>query len=251
MTEEHREFNRGWFFPIAIVRLWDRERINGEQMMLLGIINALQDPKKGGCWASDIYLAHRWHKSRGHVWRTLQLFENLGVITIREKDDLRIIRVTFAGDGMSPKGDKKRLQKETEHKKDSSDLENGLIFDNGESDGFVAKQAARLEEFIRKSRKLHTSFSRQRWRKEFRKLLGDLDGDEDRLKWVLSMYLKHPHNKYTPRVTTATDFRHKFGKLEQWASEFEDPPKPDWRKNPTIIVEDRPATDEDVEALPE
>lgn len=250
-TEEPREYNRGWFLPIAIVRLWERERINDGQLILLGIINSLHDPKKGGCWASDFYLSEKWHKDRSHVWKTIQLFRELGLVTIGKRKGLRIIRVTFAGDGLLPGDDKKCRLEATEHKKDSSDQKNGAIFGEVVPIDFIAEQSARLEEHIRKTRRMHTSFSRPRWHKEFRKLLKRLDGDGDRLKWVLSMYLKYHREKYCPRITTATDFHHKFLKLETWASEFEDPPKPDWRKNPTIIDEDKPATDEDLEDLPE
>jgi len=56
-------------------------------------------------------------------------------------------------------------------------------------------------------------------------LLKDLAGDKDRLKHVIKVYATSAHDKYTPKVFSAFDFRAKFLKIEAWTNKHV-PPKP-------------------------
>lgn len=97
-----KEQNRGWFFPVVVVRMYEKGHINAEEMMLLGKINALVDEKKG-CWASNSYLSKWWGKTTQHVSRTIAKFEELGIIKsyikkIEKQGTRRTIWTCFQGD---------------------------------------------------------------------------------------------------------------------------------------------------------
>lgn len=80
--------------PVPLMRLYESGEINGEELLLLAKIDALQDPKEGGCWASNQYLAKWWRKTDNWVSKTVSKLKVLGLVrVIQLGDGKRIIKV--------------------------------------------------------------------------------------------------------------------------------------------------------------
>lgn len=242
MMNDMQEVSRGWYFPISLIRLFEEGVINASELMLLGKINSLCDPKKG-CWATNKWLAKWWGKNAHWVSRTINRFSELGLIKIKVRDrNKRVIKVKFNGDQFSGRGghftDQRRSLKrsgvvskvgglhtytnninEGNNSRESEFASSPSIFPGDVEDPFLSKCSARLETFIRLSRKIHVRFKRHTWISEFRQLLKALNGNKQRLKRVLSIYLKEPHDEFTPQAECARSFRLKFARIERWTEE--------------------------------
>jgi hypothetical protein len=91
--DELKEHYRGTFLPVSLMRLYESRTLNGEEVLLFTKIDALQDPKAGGCWASNDYLGKWWGKSVTWVSKTVSKFQDLNMIKITQLGDgRRIIR---------------------------------------------------------------------------------------------------------------------------------------------------------------
>lgn len=95
MIEPH-DNPTGWFYPMELIRLWEKGTINDSEFLLLGKILILQDEQRGGCWASNAWLGKWWGgRHEKHVSRILAKFERLKLIQIknrRGKDRLVVTR---------------------------------------------------------------------------------------------------------------------------------------------------------------
>ena len=242
---EPQEVNRGWFFPISIVRMLEKGIINAEQFVLLGKINALCDEKKG-CWASNRWIGQQLDKSSDHVSRMVSQLVELELIEVKVlegnrrtiwplfQDDRkgkrwartpRVIRTDAQGGGhgcpgqlsITSKYNKKQTvplpSRVARRHKGRSVLLPSL---EQEIDPFIRKCAFRLEKYIRLSRKISPIFRRSKWYQEFHLLLKALDGDKIRLKSVLKSYTTREHDQFTPQADSAESFRRKFIQIEQW-----------------------------------
>ena len=255
LSKQPKEHNRGWHFPPCIVRLWDEQKLNDGEFTFLGIINALQDPKMGGCWASNEYLARRWHRVGRSVQRLIQYFIELGLLKSKmvksSTGTLRILRVTFQGDdiaGMSEweennQGVGTRMSRGgrdthvpevrnkflvTAKKENCGRKDPATVFgENGGESPFIVTCANKLENFVRSSRQLDgRRHNPKDWFKHLRLLLQDLGGNKQRLKEVLQCYISKPHDKYTPMILSARALRDKWPQIERWAGHIL-PPKPE------------------------
>lgn len=72
--------------PVHVIRLYEDRTLNAEEMMLLSKIDALQDPKRGGCFASNGYLSDWWKKSHTWVSKSISRFEKLGLVKTQKKN---------------------------------------------------------------------------------------------------------------------------------------------------------------------
>lgn len=258
IEEHHEERSRNWVFPYALIQLYKDRTINAEDVFLLGIINALQDPEQG-CYASNRWLGKWWKKHPVHVSRTLARFAELGLVRIKldttnKRRTIRHIWVTFQVDslpvtlnknvkGVHNKNVKQYSNTSYYKKKNNCRVKDSLrsstlhatdgFFDSGEAvDPFIKQSCLKLEDYIRQSRRLNgRRVNQKKWHKEMTLLLQDIEGDKLRLQRVLKTYLTEPHTKFTPQAECAASFRAKFSRIEAWANEF-DPPS----EKPTIIV---------------
>lgn len=85
---------RYWAYPVSLIRLYETDVINAEEVMLLGKINTYEK-----CYASNKYLA-AWWKNKSHNWvsTSLKKLEKLGVITCEYSGKRRLIRTCFDGE---------------------------------------------------------------------------------------------------------------------------------------------------------
>jgi hypothetical protein len=95
--DEPREHYRGTYLPVSLMRLYEAGTLNGEEVLLFAKIDALQDPKAGGCWASNEYLAKWWKKTDRWVSVTIAKFRDLGIVQVIPRDGLTRV-VVIAGD---------------------------------------------------------------------------------------------------------------------------------------------------------
>lgn len=94
---------------------------------------------------------------------------------------------------------------------------NGFFEVDGQYPPFIKKATAKLEEFIRTSRRLNgRRFNRSHWYHQMNLLLQDIEGDKSRLRQVLEDYITKPHTKHTPQAESAEAFRKKFDRIEIW-----------------------------------
>lgn len=92
-----QEHYRGTFLPVELIRLYESGGINGEEILLLSKVDALQDPKKGGCWASNQYLAKWWRKTDTWVSKTLSKLQVLKLVEITfPREGERVIKTIFS-----------------------------------------------------------------------------------------------------------------------------------------------------------
>lgn len=82
--DEPREHYRGTFLPVELMRLYESGTLNGEEVLLLAKIDALQDPKAGGCWASNQYLGKWWGKSDRWVSSSVTKFQELKLVEVTQ-----------------------------------------------------------------------------------------------------------------------------------------------------------------------
>jgi hypothetical protein len=100
MIEPTDQF-RGWFIPVSIVRLYDSGEITDAEVLLLSKIDALQDPKRGGCWATNRWLAEWWRKTPDWVSKTIAKFIRLKLVkSSNTPRGLRILKTHFAPIGL-------------------------------------------------------------------------------------------------------------------------------------------------------
>lgn len=88
---------RGWFIPAPVVELYESGKLSEAELILLSKIDALQDKKRGGCWASNQYLAQWWGK-RTVTWvsKTVSKFQAMGLVKVTQlPDQSRIVRTTL------------------------------------------------------------------------------------------------------------------------------------------------------------
>jgi len=147
---EPTEQNRGWFFPVAVVNLYLARKINAEEMVLLGIINAHQDRKRG-CFASNAYLAEKWGKHLTWVSTTISKLTDLGLLRITRtkagQNKERHIWVTYQGDHLDPlrENSKPPLEKTLSPLRENSKQNNTRVNNTQKESGDARTRAARTE----------------------------------------------------------------------------------------------------------
>lgn len=96
--EQHKEFYRGTFIPVTLMRLFEFRLLSGDEILLLQKIDALQDPKRGGCWASNQWLAAWWGKSDNWVSKTISKFSRMKLVKVTQLGDgNRLIKIDQVG----------------------------------------------------------------------------------------------------------------------------------------------------------
>ena len=241
-----QELSRGWYFPVSLIRLYEEGIVNASELMLLGKINALCDPRKG-CWATNRWLAKWWGKHVVHGSRSISKFAELGSLKLILKDgNRRIIKVKYNGDEMfTPRtkmfrGVNKNVQggeqkcsglhtytnyinERTHDARRGRRAGRGTIFPEERLDDPPAKLAQLFVEFT-VSKNLHkgrkgstiTGWKRhivQAWEEECRKLVQNMGGDWRKVRRVLKWYFEHWKDRYIPRCNTMKTFCERFGDL--------------------------------------
>lgn len=236
------EYNRGWYFPASVIRLYEDDIINAEQMMFLGILNSLCHPRRG-CFATNAYLARRWGKSTKHVSQTIGFLADQGLIKIVEQTvkEPRTIWTLYQGDSIydrqgqtpTPKGNGPLYQNVerngTRLSKPGANCARGRSLGVTGKDAFVEECQHRLENLLRKKRKIDpkVEINKRRWYNEMRRLLHqDLNGDRKRLENVLKTYCNVEHNRFTPQVFNSWTFRQKFESIEAWIERLDPSERP-------------------------
>lgn len=244
----HEERNRGWYFPKALLKLYNDRTLNAEDMMLLGKINALVP-----CFASNAYLAKWWGKDSRHVSRTIKRFIDLGLIRsevkVKAYGTHRTLFTTFQGDDLVREGwtkmsrgvdknvhpgrtkmsskycsytsyNSKEISKNPLRcaKAHSQAGVNGLIFK--ESNTPLTKAAKLCQTFNewRIKNRLHIGRSKPnkvKWERAANDLIERLEGNIPRIREVLSWYFENFKDPYTPNVLSMSSFCDKFDSIEK------------------------------------
>lgn len=232
---------KGIWIPIDI---WEDPELTLFETCLLAEIDSLD--QGDGCWKSDASLAKRMRCSLGHLKNRVSSLKHRKYLkTIKVQGRRRYLRTCFSRH-LVRNSRKREVTSEVSEKlpvslstiKTKSTLsstQNGFFPSNGEVSPFIVDCTTKLEEYIRKSRRIHPKFNRAKWFKEIWLLLKELAGDRKRLRRVLNYYVGAHHDEYTPQADSAESFRRKFAKIELWA-----------RKNlqesdhdPTIVTKER------------
>lgn len=240
LEENPKEHTRGWWFPIELVRLFENRTINSAQLILLGKINSLQNSKRG-CYASNRWLGDWWGKGGNWVSKNISQLEELGLVEVRlfgkPNRTHREIRVTYQLESLGRRKIqpivvekyKRGSQKSVSNYRSSSYNENesasqALPPTDGEK--FIRGAAKYLMDFFETARNMTPkSRDKKNWQKQVQWLLyKDLGGDKARLKHVIKAYTSQAHDKFTPRVFSPFEFRHKFAKIEAWTNKHQPPP---------------------------
>lgn len=83
----------GIFIPVEIL---DMKELSPMEMMLLSWIDALYDKEKGGCWASNEYLAERLQVKENSIAKSISHLRSLGlIIDISFDGRTRVIRAVI------------------------------------------------------------------------------------------------------------------------------------------------------------
>lgn len=209
--------------------------------MLVGIINALQDPTKGGCWASNDYLAQRWGKSTKHVSVSISLFEELGIFTIKRRPNERLIKANFQGDDITlnalpkgndphyqkvidplPKGKTYRKQVNKEQEIHTAGAVKGFFPDESnntpQSKNRVYQLCVEFDEFVLARRWRHKDDARPnlgRWRTACEELIERLDDDFQRFQEVVRWYFTNYKDPYLRNHAAITSLCKNFFGLEK------------------------------------
>jgi len=247
-------YARGWYFPVSIIRLVIEEHtLTGEDLVLLGIINMMQDPKKQGCWASSEWIARRWGRTARHVQRRLPVLLELGLVRSFQLKDghrlRRILQVTWAGDNYDgtpmairqrsstttrteraknngPKQPRNREVRETGGAAGAARCD--LVFSDG---NFPSTKAGTLcthfERFI-KRHKLHKGVDRRTgkeydikinhstWLQACATLLNVYSPSS--IKEVMDWYFEHHGEKYVPKCGSFMSFAEKYRQIKEAAA---------------------------------
>jgi len=76
-----QEQNRGWFFPVTVVRMLQKGTIKKSEFVLLGVINSLVHETKG-CWATNGYLAKMTGSSSVRVRHVISRLKHMGLLKV-------------------------------------------------------------------------------------------------------------------------------------------------------------------------
>lgn len=237
--DEPKEFNRGWYFPVSLVRLYEAGQINAEQMMLLGKINTLQHPKRG-CYASNQWLAKWWGKHATWVSENIGQFVEMGLVSVRLRTKKgrteRQIRVTYAGDTPLEKTrwgirensvgalrENSNILHDTSYhtrkqvvRAGARSASFGLVGVDGNS-----KSAARLCKLFQTftiKHNLHVGRkppNLRKWRAACDELIEANRGDTARVKEVMVWYFENFRNEYLPTCYTLLTFCSRFLDIEK------------------------------------
>jgi len=105
--EIHEDNPRGRNIPPPIWRMYEDHKLIAEEVMLLIKIDALQDERYGGCWATNRYLGKWWNKTSHWVSETVAKFKKMGLVEVKlfpkGRKTRRVITVLFHGDAVYPK----------------------------------------------------------------------------------------------------------------------------------------------------
>lgn len=243
--DQPREHYRGTFLPVELIRLYESRTINAEEVLLLSKLDALQDPKRGGCWASNEYLAGWWGKSGRWVSETISKFEELGLVrTSQVEHGDRIIKVLSGGWKKSSRGveEKFYVDRKKSSTKVATQRESRLAAPAADP-LLDADEDSKPPEFSPEVKAYHTFSRRQgyhilsrsgkevryargahaggwtlpvlkRWEQLFQEL-SERHGDAHVSK-VLNFYLKHHDNEFAPEARTLGAFADKFDRIEKF-----------------------------------
>lgn len=241
--EIHEDKPRGWYIPPPIRRMFEDRILNAEEVLLLTKIDALQDEKYGGCWASNRWLAKWWGKSPLWVSQTVAKFKELKLIKtkffVKKRKTRRVIKVLFQGDGIHPHSIRKTIPYDKNHippydknhSKDNTSYygEKGLRELRSGSNGLISngkdqssQLVQRYVEFTIKNR-LHVGKTGSTingwqksiilgWEKRTRELLQQVEFAH--VKKVLDWYFENWRETYTPKCQTMKRFCERFSDVE-------------------------------------
>jgi hypothetical protein len=228
---------RGWWIPVAVVRLLESGAINPTETILLGMIDGLVSEDRG-CFATNAYLAEKLNLKPRRVQVMLAKLKDLGLIRVVGQDARRRyletcwsrpeigaqknarqgrskMRPDRKGDDTSylsagpdrpstgnGEGESMPFFQELEDAKETKD--------RGKASQADTNNAKKLEDGLRSRNKLMRQVSRQAWADEFRKMR-ELDGIHDsEVETVLNWYAANIGKQYVPQAYSAKAFRERW-----------------------------------------
>lgn len=232
LAKQPKRSIKNWVFPTEIIRLWESEMLNAEQIFLLGFLHILDGDEH--CFASNQYLAAWWRKKPRHVQRTLEIFKKMGLIKIKlftknQRVVLRRIRVYLhAAESYDiPERQSRPIQPGSHVLKDVENVfvpkteRKNTFAPMAQGEIFLNKYSNKLLKFLQSKKLCTNSTTLHKTKRYLGYLLNrDLDGSlkerKARLKSAILCYTTETHNRHTPEITGAYDFREKFKKVENW-----------------------------------
>jgi hypothetical protein len=225
MKPNDRDF-KGIWIP---AELWLRKDVTFMERCFLAEIDSLD--KGEGCYASDAYLGDLFQLTANRVAHIISSLRKRKLVrTISFNGRTRFLRVYYSQHKAAlSETNRAPMSKRTEplqySKADSKETHAAA----SRTERAITFCAQRLEAFLRSQNKLngkHTDLAK--WKKQIGWLLRrDLGGDVSRLIRVARVYVERAHDRFTPKVHNAYQFRDKFSRIEDWVNRYEPPPAPD------------------------
>lgn len=253
-----KDHSQGWWFPNSLVRLYEEQLLSGEELVLLGKIMALQDPKAGGCWASNAWLAKWSGKSISQVSRLVSRFEEEGWVVVNLKNfNQRIIRVILSPYAKMPRHPTQKcvapLRKNAhivstsreEQERYSADAEIGFFL-TPKTKSKLRQLCERFDEFVYRVRWRAKDDAKPilgNWVIACEELIGRLEGDYGRFEELVEWYMENYKNPYTKNHSAMTTLCRNFFGLEKAMCRETNQPVPE------IKVKKTPVKWEDIKAV--
>lgn len=239
MSEPKDQF-RGWFIPVSIVEHYEAGDLSEAEVLLLSKIDALQDKKRGGCWASNQFLAE-WWGNRTDTWvsKTVSKFQKLKLVKVTQfGDGARIITTTFSLNSTSScrlnasstkLAKAKRYEAVNGHRSSRFDLKAPSHI----SEPPDLSPAVRSYAQFTQGRKFHIrsrspkviyakgaqkgGWSRQtllQWQRRYDELCESFG--ENKIKTIMRFFLHNYNHEFAPDARTLLAFAEKFDRIEKW-----------------------------------
>lgn len=232
---EPQEYTRGWYFPIALIKLYEAGHVNDAELMLLGKINSLCHPEKG-CWATNQYLAEWWERDSTWVSATITKFRKLGLVKLQIEDgNRRTIFVTFQGDLPTEKtrsphrensvAPPRKLGGQQSNTNQYTNESTGvgtpgafLLHDEPEDKTPEARLCRRFLKRVVEKHRLHVGKkapNMRQWKAAARQLLEQFNNDYERIKATIDWYGVHFRDEWVITCHAMTTFAANFIRIQK------------------------------------
>jgi len=214
-------------------------KLTANAKILYSEITALSN-KEGYCWATNHYFAKLYKKNKMTISMWIQSLEDNGFIKCEIKNNnmrriyiigykkiYREVQKNMRGDIEKSIGGYKKIYRgdieksiglyNTKYNNKTNTVArkpgDGLISENKKKD-FSEKCAIRLENVVRSKRKIMRKVNRKQWIAHFREFRNKSGMKKQRISKVLTWYIKHFGEEFTPIAYSAKTFCDKFLNIE-------------------------------------
>jgi len=227
IKEDPREHIQGWWFPIAVVRLAEKQIISWAEFILLGRITSLCREGKGA-WVSNKALGTWINRSSSWVSQSLSRMEELGLLQIKIKrvENKGTYRTIWVAGGVSDDGEggiRRRIP-------GVSDDESSLLYKNNKlfpapvapgmdiREGRVFQLCKDFRQLVKERTGKHypDHIIQKRWTLILTSFIRDqLQGDQSRFVKVLDWYKDNIDGEFIPECSNLPMFCLKFRQIEK------------------------------------